>query len=98
MSDADLAEQQKSGFAWEGQFQGLPGRMGGNLFQVDRLAFVDAAPARAERCRGWDQAATEGAAAITPPLLLAQSNQAAITTACLLAPKVQPLSGRTTAN
>lgn len=58
MSDAYLLEQQQSGFAWEGQFQGLPGRKGGNLFQVDRLEIVNASPASGTRCRGWDQAST----------------------------------------
>jgi predicted phage terminase large subunit-like protein len=56
MTDKYLAEQQASGFAWDGQFQGLPGRKGGNLFEVDRLQIVPAAPAIARRCRGWDQA------------------------------------------
>lgn len=60
MSDAYLAEQQKSGFAWDGQFQGLPGRKGGNLFEVDRLVFIDRAPAAIPYCRGWDQAASAG--------------------------------------
>jgi predicted phage terminase large subunit-like protein len=59
MTDKYLAEQQASGFAWDGQFQGLPGRKGGNMFHVDKLEFVDVAPAIGSRCRGWDQAATQ---------------------------------------
>jgi predicted phage terminase large subunit-like protein len=58
MSDAYLEEQQRSGFAWEGQFQGLPGRKGGNFFEVEKLQVVDAAPAEGKSCRGWDMAAT----------------------------------------
>lgn len=58
MSDSYLAEQKRSGFAWDGQFQGLPGRKGGNLFQVDRIGFVNAAPVQGACCRAWDMAAT----------------------------------------
>lgn len=32
----------------------------GNLFHVDKLTVVGAAPRHGQRCRGWDQAATEG--------------------------------------
>jgi predicted phage terminase large subunit-like protein len=65
MTDAYLEEQRKSGFAWDGQFQGLPGRKGGNLFEVDRLRIVDAAPANCQFCRGWDQASSPGSGDFT---------------------------------
>lgn len=65
MSDQYLADQQASGFAWDGQFQGLPGRKGGNMFQVDKLEFVAASPVQGSRCRGWDQASLAGAGDFT---------------------------------
>jgi hypothetical protein len=43
-------------------YQQRPSPKQGLFFHVDKLEIVDAAPAQAMRCRGWDQAATAGGA------------------------------------
>lgn len=41
-------------------YQQRPTARQGLFFHVDKFEFVDAAPAEAKRCRGWDKAATAG--------------------------------------
>lgn len=43
-----------------GQLQQRPAPEGGGLFKREWFPIVDAAPAGARRCRGWDTAGTEG--------------------------------------
>lgn len=43
-----------------GQLQQAPSPEGGGLFKRSWFKIVDAAPAKARRCRGWDTAGTEG--------------------------------------
>lgn len=44
---------------WASQFQQRPRPAEGILFKVDRIPVVEAAPAKGQRCRAWDLAATE---------------------------------------
>jgi predicted phage terminase large subunit-like protein len=46
-------------YAFEALYQQRPTLRSGSFFKVDKLEFVDAAPADARRCRGWDKAATQ---------------------------------------
>jgi predicted phage terminase large subunit-like protein len=47
-------------YGTSGQLQQQPSPEGGGLFKREWFKFVDAAPALARRCRGWDTAASEG--------------------------------------
>ena len=57
-----------------GQLQQRPAPEGAGLFQRDWFELVDALPADAQRCRGWDTAATPGGGDWTVGVKIAQSN------------------------
>lgn len=54
-----------------GQLQQRPAPEGGGLFKREWFPIVDAAPVEADRCRGWDTAATEGAGDFTAGVKIA---------------------------
>lgn len=57
-----------------GQLQQRPAPEGAGLFQRDWFELVDALPADAQRCRGWDTAATPGGGDWTVGVKIAQNN------------------------
>jgi predicted phage terminase large subunit-like protein len=59
--------------AWASQYQGCPRAPEGNFFKRHWLPIVDAPPAQASYCRGWDKASTEGAGDYTAGVLLART-------------------------
>jgi len=56
-----------------GQLQQRPSPEGGGLFKREWFEYVDAAPIEADRCRGWDTAATAGGGDYTAGPKLARS-------------------------
>lgn len=48
-------------YDWNALYQGRPTPREGAFFKVGLIEIVDALPAEAKRCRGWDKAATAGA-------------------------------------
>ena len=57
-----------------GQLQQRPAPEGAGLFQREWFEIVDAIPAEAQRCRGWDTAATPGGGDWTVGVKIAQNN------------------------
>jgi predicted phage terminase large subunit-like protein len=57
-----------------GQLQQRPAPEGGGLFKREWFKFVEAAPAKAQRCRGWDTAGTEGGGDYTVGAKLAMAD------------------------
>ncbi len=57
-----------------GQLQQAPSPEGGGLFKRGWFTIVDAAPAKADRCRGWDTAGTEGGGDYTAGVLLSRDS------------------------
>lgn len=80
VSDAFLAEQQKSPAVWFGQFQGRPLPPGGGMFQTEKFRIVRAAPIQAVRVRYWDKAGTEGGGAYSVGVLMARAYDTATRT------------------
>lgn len=73
----DLAELAKTrvslgSYDWNSLYQGRPAPPEGGMFKRSWFAIVNAAPAKAERVRAWDRAATEGAGDYTVGLLMAK--------------------------
>jgi predicted phage terminase large subunit-like protein len=58
--------------AWAGQYQGVPTAAEGNRFKRSWFPVVEAAPARAARCRYWDLAATQDGGDYTAGVLLSR--------------------------
>lgn len=58
-----------------GQLQQRPAPEGGGLFKREWFPVVDAAPAIARRCRGWDTAGTDGGGDYTVGALMARDPQ-----------------------
>lgn len=58
---------------WAGEYQGAPTLPEGNRFKREWFQIVDGAPARAQRVRYWDKAATEGGGAYSSGVLLARA-------------------------
>lgn len=54
-----------------GQLQQRPAPEGGGLFKREWFKFIEAAPTKAQRARGWDTAGTEGAGDYTAGVRLA---------------------------
>jgi predicted phage terminase large subunit-like protein len=48
-------------YDWSALYQGKPTPKEGAFFKVGMIEIVDAIPAHARRCRGWDKGATAGA-------------------------------------
>lgn len=63
-------------FAAAGQLQQSPAPEGGGLFKREWFAIVDAAPADADRCRGWDTAGTDSAGDYTAGVLIGYDRDA----------------------
>jgi predicted phage terminase large subunit-like protein len=60
-------------YDWSALYQQRPAPPGGAMFKRDWLPIVDAAPANARRCRGWDKAGTNAAGDWTAGVKLAES-------------------------
>ncbi len=73
-SVVDRLECDLGPYGTAGQLQQRPSPEGAGLFQRDWFEVVDALPAEAVRCRGWDTAATPGGGDWTVGVKIAQSN------------------------
>lgn len=59
--DLERIKANVGAYDWEALYQGRPTPREGAFFKVGLIEIVDAIPAEAKRCRGWDKAATAGA-------------------------------------
>lgn len=71
LEDLERIRANVGGYDWSALYQGRPTPKEGAFFKVGLIEVVDAVPANAERCRGWDKAATEGGGDYTAGVKLA---------------------------
>lgn len=75
-SDQFYADQQQSGHAWLGQFQGRPTAKEGSFFRVTQLKYCDAheVPPLRQSVRAWDMGATQGSGNPTAGVRIGEAN------------------------